>query len=113
MQRRGMRSRGSRGHGADCAASRVDRTGTVTTVQASAGPGASGRPAVNHAGQQRPVKEEYEAGLRPKVLQCSKTQGGAEAFAAFTSVLRTTVQRGGCGIGRLTELHRSLPTADR
>ncbi len=40
-----------------------------------------------------------ERALRPaviarKVSQCSKTQGGADAFAAFASVLRTAIQRG-------------------
>jgi len=65
-----------------------------------------------------PTNNRAERALRPaviarKVSQCSKTQDGADAFAAFASVLRTAVQRGGSGIERLAELRRSPAPADR
>lgn len=46
-----------------------------------------------------PTNNRAERALRPaviarKVSQCSKNQGGAQAFAAFTSVVRTLAKRG-------------------
>jgi hypothetical protein len=46
-----------------------------------------------------PTNNRAERALRPaviarKVSHCSKNQRGAEAFAAFTSVARTTVKKG-------------------
>jgi transposase len=50
-----------------------------------------------------PTNNRAERALRPavigrKVSQCSKTWGGAEAFAAFTSVVRTLVKTQASGI---------------
>jgi hypothetical protein len=55
-----------------------------------------------------PTNNRAEHALRSaviarKVSQCSKTRDGAEAFAAFTSVLRTAVQRGDSGTQRLAQ----------
>src|SRR5205814_4046794 len=65
-----------------------------------------------------PTNNRAERVLRPavivrKVSQCSKTRDGAEAFAAFTSVLRTAVQRGDSGVEHLLELRRSVLSAAR
>jgi hypothetical protein len=65
-----------------------------------------------------PTNNRAERVLRPpviarKVSQCSKARGGAEAFAAFASVLRTTIQQGGCGTDRLAELRRFPPGTGR
>jgi hypothetical protein len=45
-----------------------------------------------------PTNNRAERGLRPaviarKVSQCSKNERGAEAFGAFTSVIRTVLRR--------------------
>jgi len=52
-----------------------------------------------HKPEVEPTNNRAERALRPaviarKVSHCSKNQRGAEAFAAFTSVARTTVKRG-------------------
>jgi transposase len=65
-----------------------------------------------------PTNNRAERALRPaviarKVSQCSKTQAGADAHAAFTSVLRTAVQQGDSGAERLAHLRRSPPALDR
>jgi transposase len=65
-----------------------------------------------------PTNNRAERVLRPaviarKVSQCSKTQAGADAFAAFASVLRTAVQQGGSGTERLLQLRHPLAPASR
>jgi len=65
-----------------------------------------------------PTNNRAERALRPaviarKVSQCSKTQGRADAFAAFAGVLRTAVQQGGSGMECLDELRCSLLPAGR
>jgi transposase len=65
-----------------------------------------------------PTNNRAERALRPaviarKVSQCSKTRDGADAFAAFTSVLRTAVQQGASGTERLAQLRRSPLAAGR
>ena len=64
-----------------------------------------------------PTNNRAERALRPaviarKVSQCSKTQPGAEAFAAFASVTRTLMQRGASPIDGLVDLFRgaALPS---
>lgn len=57
-----------------------------------------------------PTNNRAERALRPaviarKVSQCSKNQRGAEAFAAFTSVARTTLKK---GIATVTDVIHSL-----
>jgi transposase len=49
--------------------------------------------------QVKPTNDTAERGIRSgviqrKVSQCSKTESGAEAFAAFTSVIKTAVKKG-------------------
>jgi len=58
-----------------------------------------------------PTNNRAERALRPaviarKVSQCSKTETGAEAFAAFASVARTTRQQSGSVLDRLTALQQ-------
>ncbi len=58
-----------------------------------------------------PANNRAERALRPaviarKVSQCSKTQSGAEAFAALARVLHTTVPQGGSGTQRLADLKK-------
>jgi len=65
-----------------------------------------------------PTNNRAERALRPaviarKVSQCSKTQPGADAHAAFASALRTAVQQGDSGTERLVHLRRSPPAPDR
>lgn len=63
-----------------------------------------------------PTNNRAERALRPaviarKVSQCSKNGPGAEAFAAFTSVARTTVKK---GIATVTdEFHRLIRAPNR
>ena len=57
-----------------------------------------------------PTNNRAERALRPaviarKVSHCSKNERGAEAFAAFTSVARTTVKK---GITTVTEAFHRL-----
>lgn len=57
-----------------------------------------------------PTNNRAERALRPaviarKVSHCSKNQRGAEAFAAFTSVARTTVKK---GVATVTEVFHRL-----
>lgn len=57
-----------------------------------------------------PTNNRAERALRPaviarKVSHCSKNRRGAEAFAAFTSVARTTIKQ---GIATVTEIFRRL-----
>ncbi|MGH8646045.1 MAG: IS66 family transposase, partial [Gammaproteobacteria bacterium] len=57
-----------------------------------------------------PTNNRAERALRPaviarKVSQCSKNERGAEAFAAFTSVARTTVKK---GIATVTDVFHHL-----
>ena len=67
-----------------------------------------------------PTNNAAERALRPaviarKVSQCSKTEDGAKAFSAFTSVIRTAAKRGRdavewlCGVFRGTEA-RAAPS---
>jgi transposase len=61
-----------------------------------------------------PTNNRAERALRPaviarKVSQCSKNQPGAEAFAAFASVSRTIVQRGGSLIDGLVAVCKGAP----
>jgi transposase len=53
--------------------------------------------------------------IQRKVSQCSKTAGGAEAFAAFASVIKTAMRQGRDAVERLSALfrgidHQSSPT---
>jgi transposase len=59
-----------------------------------------------------PTNNAGERSLRPaviarKVSQCSKTDGGAEAFSAFCSVIRTAMKQGWDGVEWLCGLFRS------
>jgi transposase len=61
-----------------------------------------------------PTNNRAERALRPaviarKVSQCSKTWEGAEAFAAFTSVVRTLVRQGASPVDGLHQLFRPAP----
>lgn len=61
-----------------------------------------------------PTNNRAERALRPaviarKVSQCSKTWEGAEAFAAFTSVVRTLVRQGASPVEGLYRLFRPAP----
>jgi transposase len=58
-----------------------------------------------------PTNNRAERALRPaviarKVSQCSKTEEGAEAFSAFTSVIRTLVKTGADTVERLCQIFR-------
>ena len=71
-----------------------------------------------HDPQVEPTNNTAERALRPaviarKVSQCSKTDGGAETFAAFVSLCQTLGQRGIAPVAGLTALFRSgqLPLA--
>ena len=62
-----------------------------------------------------PTNNRAERALRPaviarKVSQCSKTQRGADAFAAFTTVIRTIAKRANTSIAQ--GLHSLLRSAD-
>jgi transposase len=59
-----------------------------------------------------PTNNRAERALRPaviarKVSQCSKAPAGAEAFAAFATVLRTAIQQRNSGTERLIQLRGS------
>ena len=61
-----------------------------------------------------PTNNRAERALRPaviarKVSQCSKNQPGAEAFAAFASVTRTSIQRGHSPINALVAVFQGAP----
>jgi transposase len=62
-----------------------------------------------------PTNKRAERALRPtmiarKVSQCSENDRGAEAFAAFTSVIWTLVKTGaGSVVNTLSELFRPSP----
>jgi transposase len=61
-----------------------------------------------------PTNNRAERALRPaviarKVSQCSKTWEGAEAFAAFTSVVRTLVRQGASPVEGLYRLFQPAP----
>ena len=64
-----------------------------------------------HNPEVEPTNNRAERALRPaviarKVSHCSKNERGSEAFAAFTSVARTTVKR---GVATVTDaLHRLI-----
>jgi hypothetical protein len=65
-----------------------------------------------HDPQVEPTNNTAERALRPaviarKVSQCSKTDGGAETFAAFVSQCQTLGQRGIAPVAGLTALFRS------
>lgn len=60
-----------------------------------------------------PTNNTSERGFRfaviqRKVSQCSKTAGGAEAFAAFASVIKTTMRQGKDVVERLSALFRGI-----
>ena len=62
-----------------------------------------------------PTNNRAERALRPaviarKVSQCSKTQGGADAFAAFTTVIRTIAKKANTSI--VQGLHSLLHPTD-
>jgi transposase len=62
-----------------------------------------------------PTNNRAERALRPaviarKVSQCSKNQTGAEAFAAFASVTRTSIQRGHSPINALVAVFQGAPS---
>jgi transposase len=61
----------------------------------------------------KPTNNDSERGFRfaviqRKVSQCSKTAGGARAFEAFASVIKTTMRQGKDVVERLTELFRGI-----
>src|SRR3954447_5945324 len=60
-----------------------------------------------------PTNNTSERGFRfaviqRKVSQCSKTSGGARAFEAFASVIKTALRRGQDAVEKLTRLFRGL-----
>jgi transposase len=60
-----------------------------------------------------PTNNRSERGFRfaviqRKVSQCSKTAGGAEAFAAFASVIKTAMRQGQDVVERLSALFRGI-----
>jgi hypothetical protein len=71
-----------------------------------------------HQPEVEPTNNRAERALRPaviarKVSHCSKNERGAEAFAAFTSVARTAVKKGGATIAdTFLMLLRSVPQPD-
>ena len=61
----------------------------------------------------KPTNNDSERGFRfavvqRKVSQCSKTAGGARAFEAFASVIKTAMRQGKDVVERLTELFRGI-----
>jgi hypothetical protein len=61
----------------------------------------------------QPTNNVSERGFRfaviqRKVSQCSKTSGGARAFEAFASVIKTAMRRGQDVVERLTRLFRGI-----
>jgi transposase len=61
----------------------------------------------------KPTNNDSERGFRfaviqRKVSQCSKTAGGAGAFEAFASVIKTAMRQGEDVVERLTELFRGI-----
>ena len=61
----------------------------------------------------KPTNNDSERGFRfaviqRKVSQCSKTTGGARAFEAFASVIKTTMRQGEDVVERLSALFRGL-----
>jgi transposase len=61
----------------------------------------------------KPTNNDSERGFRfaviqRKVSQCSKTAGGAGAFAAFASVIKTAMRQGKDVVERLTGLFRGI-----
>src|SRR3954454_2095232 len=60
-----------------------------------------------------PTNNTSERGFRfaviqRKVSQCSRTAGGAEAFAAFASVIKTAMKQGMDVVERLTDIFRGI-----
>ena len=61
----------------------------------------------------KPTNNDSERGFRfaviqRKVSQCSRTAGGAGAFAAFASVIKTAMRQGQDVVGRLAGLFRGI-----
>jgi Transposase IS66 family len=61
----------------------------------------------------KPTNNDSERGFRfaviqRKVSQCSKTAGGARAFEAFASVIKTAMRQGKDVVERLTGLFRGI-----
>ncbi len=61
----------------------------------------------------KPTNNDSERGFRfaviqRKVSQCSKTDGGARAFEAFASVIKTAMRQGVDVVERLTGLFRGI-----
>jgi transposase len=61
----------------------------------------------------KPTNNDSERGFRfaviqRKVSQCSKTAGGARAFEAFASVIKTAMRQGKDVVERLTEIFRGI-----
>jgi transposase len=61
----------------------------------------------------KPTNNDSERGFRfaviqRKVSQCSKTAGGARAFEAFASVIKTAMRQGVDVVERLTDLFRGI-----
>ena len=46
--------------------------------------------------------------IQRKVSQCSKTAGGARAFEAFASVIKTAMRQGKDVVERLSDLFRGV-----
>ena len=60
-----------------------------------------------------PTNNHSERGFRfaviqRKVSQCSKTEGGAQAFSAFASVIKTAMKQGKNGVDWLSALFRGV-----
>ncbi len=65
------------------------------------------------AANQLPTNNDSERGFRfaviqRKVSQCSKTADGADAFAAFASVIKTAMRQAKDVVERLTGLFRGI-----
>src|SRR3954465_3228978 len=61
----------------------------------------------------KPTNNDSERGFRfaviqRKVSQCSKTDGGARAFEAFASVIKTVMRQGKDVVERLTDIFRGI-----
>jgi transposase len=63
--------------------------------------------------QVEPTNSRSERGFRfaviqRKVSQCSKTEGGAQAFSAFASVIKTAMKKGQDVVERLSQIFRGV-----
>ena len=67
--------------------------------------------------QVEPTNSRSERGFRfaviqRKVSQCSKTEGGAQAFSAFASVIKTAMMKGKDVVERLSQIFRGVETQE-